>query len=202
MTVELGLTGRILEDVQFGHAITLRFTEQHEALIEERIQLTVGAERVDVPADAEWSEPVSALAGRRVRTAGTLESGALHIAFEGDAELLVEPSTDYESWTVTGPGGMRVVCLAGGELAVWSAREISYFGSVPPGRTRDRPGGVFRRTVVDGQPVDEAFTRNLRWEPTSALRERDLGFGDIDFIEITPAEAEAFVLRVTDKLRT
>jgi len=81
-----------------------------------------------------------------------------------------------------------------------SAPEVSYFGSVPPGRTRDRPAGVFRRTIVDGQLVDEAFTRNLRWEYTSALRLRDLGLGDMDYVEITEAEVEAFVQRIRDRL--
>lgn len=66
---------------------------------------------------------------------------------------------------------------------------------MPPGRTRDRPAGVFRRTIVDGLAVDEAFTRNLRWEPTSALRERDLGYSDFDYVPITEAEVATFIER-------
>lgn len=26
----------------------------------------------------------------------------------------------FEAWTIAGPGGLTIVCLPGGELAVWS----------------------------------------------------------------------------------
>jgi hypothetical protein len=104
--------------------------------------------------------------------------------------------------TEFGPGiPVEVDKVGGGSLVADPGQAFDYFGSIPPGRTRDRPGGVFRRTTVDGLLVDEAFIRNLRWEHTSALRERDLGYSDIDYVEITEAEAEAFVRRVTDKIR-
>ena len=48
--------------------------------------------------------------------------------------------------------------------------------------------------------VDEAFTRNLRWEPTTALREHEFGHGNTDYVEITRAEADVFVDRITRKL--
>jgi hypothetical protein len=140
------------------------------------------------------------LEGDRVGSAEAHDDGTLVIVFASGAELRVGPSPDYESWTVTGPGGMRVVCLAGGELAVWGTANVTYYGSLAAGRTRDRPAGVVRRTVVDGHPVDEAFTRNLRWEPTTKLHERDLGYTDTDYVEISEAEAEAFVQRVSAKL--
>ena len=48
--------------------------------------------------------------------------------------------------------------------------------------------------------ADEAFTRNLRWEPTTALREHEFGYGNMDHVEITRAEADVFVDRITRKL--
>mgnify|MGYP007039430892 CR=1 FL=1 len=103
-----------------------------------------------------------------------------------------------------GPGIPVEVVKAGGGSVVADpgSSQFAYFGSLPPGRTRERPAGVFRRAVVDGQPVDEAFTRNLRWETTSALRERDLGYNEMDYIEITEAEVDAFVQRAIDKVRS
>lgn len=200
MTIDLELAGRTLEGVQFGYTLTLQFTDLHEVQIEQPIRITAGGEPVEVSAEAEWSEPISALVRDSVTGAEALADGTLVITFAGGTELRVGPNPDYESWTVTGPGGMRVVCLPGGELAVWDAAEVTYYGSLAAGRTRDRPAGVYRRKVVDGHAVDEAFTRNLRWEPTTALHERDLGYNEVDYVEITRAEADAFVQRVSAKL--
>lgn len=72
-----------------------------------------------------------------------------------------------------------------------------YYGTIPPGRTRANPAGVVRRSVVDGRPLDEAFTRNLTWERTTALLEHEFGHNDLDYVEISPAEAETFVQRIT-----
>jgi hypothetical protein len=74
---------------------------------------------------------------------------------------------------------------------------VVYLGTITPGRTRANPAGVVRRQVVDGYPVDETFTRGLIWEPTTALREQELGRSEADHVEITPAEAAAFVERIT-----
>lgn len=80
-----------------------------------------------------------------------------------------------------------------------STAEYTYFGSVPPGRTRATPAGVFRRSFVEGYPVDEAFSRRLRWEPTTFLREYEFGHNDMECVEITAAEVDAFVQRMATK---
>lgn len=72
-----------------------------------------------------------------------------------------------------------------------------YYGALTPGRTRDNPAGVVRRKIVEGHPHDEAFSRSLRWQPTTSLREEQLGLTDLEHIEISEAEAFAFVERVT-----
>lgn len=74
-----------------------------------------------------------------------------------------------------------------------------YFASLPRGRTRDRPAGVVRRSR-DGDRLDQAFTRNLRWEPTTRLRDYEYRDGDGNYVEITETEVDAFVERVTAKL--
>ncbi len=75
-----------------------------------------------------------------------------------------------------------------------------YFGTITPGRTRANPAGVVRRRVVDGHPIDEAFTRRLRWERTTALIDHRFGHNDVDHVEITEAEAAAFTKRVAAKI--
>ncbi|MEV5508243.1 pentapeptide repeat-containing protein [Streptomyces orinoci] len=68
--------------------------------------------------------------------------------------------------------------------------------------SRENPYGIVRRSTVDGIDVDEAFTRNLRWESTEYLRLYYLGHNDDDHAEIIRAEADAFIKRVTRTLTT
>ena len=76
-----------------------------------------------------------------------------------------------------------------------------YHARVPPGRTRDDPVGVIRRRRLrNGVAVDQAFTRDLRWERSDALYKCDLGYSDETFERISEAEAEAFVRRVAERL--
>lgn len=46
-------------------------------------------------------------------------AGQLTICFPG-GELLVAPTRDYEAWSIVGPNHERMICLPGGEVAVWS----------------------------------------------------------------------------------
>lgn len=75
--------------------------------------------------------------------------------------------------------------------------QTTYYARIGDGFSREEPSGIVRRTVENGVERDEAFTRNLRWEPTEYLRLYELGHNDDDHVEITEAEADAFVERVT-----
>ncbi|MEV7024157.1 hypothetical protein [Kitasatospora sp. NPDC093558] len=79
---------------------------------------------------------------------------------------------------------------------------VTYYAMFSGKFTRENPHGVMRRRVVDGIDVDEAFTRDLRWEPTEYLRLYYLGHNDIDHAEITRAEVDAFIERVKQMLGT
>ncbi len=79
--------------------------------------------------------------------------------------------------------------------------EFIYYGHITAGRTPKSPAGVVRRSTVDGYTVDEVFSRNLQWEPTTALLGQRFGHGSGEYVEISAAEAERFVERVTQKLR-
>jgi hypothetical protein len=72
--------------------------------------------------------------------------------------------------------------------------DYTYYGV--PGPDPHNLIGVIRRSVVEGHPVDEAFTRNRRWEPTLRLREQELGYGDTEAVLITADAASAFVARI------
>ncbi|MFI2357062.1 MULTISPECIES: hypothetical protein [Streptomyces] len=78
--------------------------------------------------------------------------------------------------------------------------ESTYFAKISDGYPRHSPRGIVRRRVDDDQTHDEAFTRNLRWEPTEYLKLYDLGHNDIDHVQITEIEAATFIETLTEKL--
>ncbi|MFF8870883.1 pentapeptide repeat-containing protein [Streptomyces massasporeus] len=74
---------------------------------------------------------------------------------------------------------------------------ITYYAKFTEGYSRSNPQGIVRRRMVNGVAHDEAFTRNLRWEPTEYLRLYQLGHNEVDHAEISEAEAVAFIEDVT-----
>ncbi|MFJ9318336.1 hypothetical protein [Streptomyces globisporus] len=78
--------------------------------------------------------------------------------------------------------------------------ELTYFAKISEGYPRHSPRGIVRRRVDGDESHDEAFTRNLRWEPTEYLRLYDLGHNDIDHVRITEIEAAAFIESLAEKL--
>ncbi|MEV0225236.1 pentapeptide repeat-containing protein [Streptomyces sp. NPDC050704] len=77
------------------------------------------------------------------------------------------------------------------------SEDITYYAKFSEGYSRSNPQGIVRRRMVDGVAHDEAFTRNLRWEPTEYLRLYQLGHNEVDHAEISETEAVAFIEEVT-----
>ena len=71
------------------------------------------------------SDILATLLGEVVRSARARDTGELQITFGSGARLLVGADADFESWALTGPDGLLVVCLARGELAVWGDAGLS-----------------------------------------------------------------------------
>ncbi|MGD6742821.1 hypothetical protein ACOKM3_13365 [Streptomyces sp. BH106] len=71
----------------------------------------------------------------------------------------------------------------------------TYFAKIRDGYPRDRPSGILRRRVVGRgrRTFDEAFTRNLEWQPSEYARLHELGHNDVEHAEISEAEAVAFI---------
>jgi hypothetical protein len=73
------------------------------------------------------SEPKRAVALLREHVGGKLtafaprDGGGLTIGFDG-VQVSVEPAHDFEAWHLTGPppDKQMIVCMPGGELAIWS----------------------------------------------------------------------------------
>jgi len=60
------------------------------------------------------------LMGVRWSEAAVDSRGELRISFENGRSLVAASVPRYEAWVINGPGGLLVVCMPGGELAVWS----------------------------------------------------------------------------------
>jgi hypothetical protein len=77
------------------------------------------------------------------------------------------------------------------------ADSVTYYAIVDELSSRERPAGVLRRTCTEaGGRRDEAFTRNLAWEPSSSLVSAERGDLQNEFVEITEEEAEGIVERI------
>lgn len=74
--------------------------------------------------------------------------------------------------------------------------KTTYYAIVNAYGSRERPSGVLRRVLSDEGQVDEAFTRNLKWEFTQLLYSNERGNGDANFYEIPEAEANQIVDRI------
>ncbi|MGW2701532.1 pentapeptide repeat-containing protein [Streptomyces sp. NPDC001340] len=104
--------------------------------------------------------------------------------------------------------------LAGLELELWLNRHgasvqvlnspagaVTYYALISDAYPRSNPEGIVRRRRAGDFTSDEAFTHNLRWEPTEYLRLYELGHNEEDHVEITEDEANQFISRITAKLR-
>lgn len=121
--VELGLRGRAVTAQTVEYTLGLELTDGYYVRIESPFTVMYGADRISLSPEedaAEAFEPLRRLIGQTILESTSDETGALTIVFEDGTRLLVNPDSAYEAWTVTGPDGMMIVCMAGGELAVWS----------------------------------------------------------------------------------
>lgn len=64
--------------------------------------------------------PVLDLLHAPVNRVEALVDGQLVVRRGEDRTLRVHPHPQYEAWGVTGPDGLRLVCMPGGTVAVWS----------------------------------------------------------------------------------
>lgn len=59
------------------------------------------------------------LFGATVNSAVAFKTGTLRLVLDHFL-LTVRADPQYEAWNVVGPGDMLVVCMPGGQLAVWT----------------------------------------------------------------------------------
>ncbi|WP_144118398.1 DUF6188 family protein [Catellatospora sichuanensis] len=114
---------QILVDYAFG----LRLDDVGEVRIAGKATLgwvDAGVRPETITLDPERQDVAAGLAvfNADVLSSVAFKSGSLRIEFSSGHVLKARPDPQYEAWTTSGPGGMLVVSLPGGELAVWSPR--------------------------------------------------------------------------------
>jgi hypothetical protein len=81
---------------------------------------TDGVEHLIVPeADPVQIAPVLAITRLSVRAGFAYDDGRLEVTFSDGSTIGVPSTQDYEPWELTGPAGLKVVSVPGGELSVW-----------------------------------------------------------------------------------
>ena len=79
--------------------------------------------------------------------------------------------------------------------------KITYYAIIDQFSSRERPAGVLRRVENDEGEVDEAFSRNLKWEFSPLLYSAERGDLGNDFVPIgdgkylLPVHSEALSCR-------
>ena len=74
---------------------------------------------VDPEGDPRALGPLLEVARSTITAASTEDDGTLVVALGSSALLRVAPHDRYEAWTLTSRTGFMVVCVPGGELAIW-----------------------------------------------------------------------------------
>ena len=119
--MDLGLAGYTLTRASVDFTVSLVTDTNYEVRIETDFSMhtpdgdlpfSFGTGSID-------QSPFQTLLGQTVTSSTVEDSGTLVLAFGDGSSLRVAPHDVYEAWTVAGPGGKKIVCMPGGELAVW-----------------------------------------------------------------------------------
>jgi hypothetical protein len=123
--MDLGLRGKSLQSVLVEHTVRMQLSDVYFIVIESPFRLDVHGDSFSLSPEEERDDalqPLRQLVGHTIEEVTADALGALHVIFEGDGRLTVEPDEAYEAWSVSGPGGALVVSTPGGELAVWKSQ--------------------------------------------------------------------------------
>jgi len=75
------------------------------------------------------------------------------------------------------------------------ADDVTYYALVSAGRSAQTPSGLARRRNDGAGRVDETLSRDLTWQPNSAIIEWEYGEVGTDLVEISDAAAQRLVAR-------
>lgn len=76
--------------------------------------------RLDPEGEASRLAPVLALLRMNAVAGFAFSDGRLSLDFEDGSRIKIPASEQFEARNITGPDGLRIVSMPGGELAIWS----------------------------------------------------------------------------------
>ncbi len=76
----------------------------------------------DAPPDTADTGLIRGLVGESISSVVVSPNGRLEVSL-AKARLTVDPDEHWESWELSGAGGAKIVCIAGGELVTWSRND-------------------------------------------------------------------------------
>ena len=77
--------------------------------------------------------------------------------------------------------------------------KVSYYAVIGGGRTTANPSGLVRRRYASSGRIDEAFSRDLSWKPTSAITQWEYGNLSGELVAISEADAVRLIERFREK---
>lgn len=63
--------------------------------------------------------PALAILHKQIESITIYKNGHLEVVFSEDYRIDVPPDDQYEAWDLNATGGLHIVCMPGGELAIW-----------------------------------------------------------------------------------
>ncbi|BEL04533.1 hypothetical protein Q0Z83_027240 [Actinoplanes sichuanensis] len=116
------IQGRSLIRFRMGGGVLLEFSGDpyHQILVEGRLCVSRPGrvERYADPVTAEVAEAIIPLLNADTTMVSLSPDGSLTIGF-GDVRLVAEPDEMYESWQVRADNDLLLVCVPGGDVAIW-----------------------------------------------------------------------------------
>lgn len=92
---------------------------QGDAMLADRPGRAPEAQAVKLHPGRQDVAAALALFGATVNSGVAFKAGTLRLVL-GHFQLTVDPDPDCEAWNVVGPGDIRLVCMPGGQLAIWT----------------------------------------------------------------------------------
>jgi hypothetical protein len=90
-----------------------------DATLADRPGRAPGAQTVELHPGRQDVAAALSLFGATVNSAVAFKTGTLRLVLD-HFQLTVRADPHYEAWNVVGPGGVRLVCMPGGQLAMWT----------------------------------------------------------------------------------
>ena len=123
----LPLKGRSVTQCCVDYAFTIYLVEPDAAFslrIEQPFvlhQANADAVTLDPEENVVALAPALAMFGLTVERGVAYKDGWLEVCFTDGSSIRVDADNYYEAWTLSGPAGLLVVSMPGGNLAIWLA---------------------------------------------------------------------------------